>query len=89
MSSALSSKAALLPRLGLPVVARIVRDDDPGSLANAGRNHVIRQRTVCDAADERRLAVLPSAVPLGDAGLRHPEGDDGLAFRLSAWVQGL
>ena len=72
--------AALLPRLGLPVALHESSgDDDPGSLANAGRNHVIRQRTVCDAADERRLAILPSAVPLGDAGLRHPEGDDGLA----------
>ena len=40
---------------------------------------MIRQRAVCDAADERGLAVLPFAVPLGAAGLRDPEGDDGFA----------
>lgn len=79
--------AALLSCLGLPVALHeSACDDDPGPLADAGSDHVIRQRAVCDAADERGLAVLPFAVPLGAAGLRDPEGDDGLppAVRLGS-----
>lgn len=72
--------AALLSRFGLPVALRIsAGDDDPGPLADAGRDHVVRQCAVCDAADERGLAVFPFAVFLGAAGLRDPEGDDGFA----------
>ena len=82
--------AALLSRFGLPVALHeSACDDDPGPFADTGSDHVIRQHAVCDAADERGFAVLPFAVPLGAAGLRHPEGDDGLAAGRAFGVQGL
>lgn len=72
--------ASPLPRLGLPVALHVSSADyDPGALADAGGDHMVRQDAVGYAADERGLAVLPFAVLLGDAGLGYAEVDDGPA----------
>lgn len=42
---------------------------------------MLGDRTVRHASDERGRAILPFAVPLGAAGLRDPEVDDGFAAR--------
>ncbi len=61
------------PPSRLPVALHVSSADyDPGALADAGGDHMVRQDAVGYAADERGLAVLPFAVLLGDGwfGLR-------------------